>query len=428
MIQDFAAKTVMQSSESTATADHGHPGFQKFLARQPIFDRHGDALGYEILLRSSLDNYFQAPPGRDTSALIVDNYLLFGLDALTGGRKAFLNFTRDALVQDYAALLPNKHVVVELLENIEPDDEVLAACLRLKKAGFTIALDDFIFTENVASLTRYADIIKVDFLATSPEQQNALARRFAPMGIKMLAEKVETREDVDRGMHLGYVYFQGYFFCKPQMMTKRDIPGIKLNYLRILKAINRPIIDLGEVEAILRQEPSLLYKLLRYMNSANFGLRSRVTSIRHALALLGENSLRKWTSVAAMVDLATDKPAELITTALVRARFCEQLAQPLGLPRRETDLFLLGLMSVMDAVLDRKMNEVLSEIQLPDEVKAALMGETNKLRPALESAVAQELGDWDGIQTCVNQMGFDEAQFPEAYLRAVQWVSKLLEQ
>lgn len=428
IILDSEAEIMTQTPAPAVTVNHNHTGFQKFLARQPIFDRHGGALGYEILLRSSLNNYFQAQPGNDTSALIVDNYLLFGLEALTGGRKAFLNFTRDALVQDYAALLPNKHVVVELLENIEPDEEVLAACQRLKKAGYTIALDDFIFTENVASLTRYADIIKVDFLTTSHEEQNALARRFAPMGIKMLAEKVETREDVDRGIQLGYVYFQGYFFCKPQMMTKRDIPGLKLNYLRILKAINRSVIDLGEVEAILRQEPSLLYKLLRYMNSASFGLRSRVTSIRHALALLGENSLRKWTSVAAMVDLADDKPAELITTALVRARFCEQLARPMGLPRRETDLFLLGLMSVMDAVLDRRMDDVLSEIQLPDEVKAALLGETNKIRPALESAVAQEIGDWDSIRTCIDQMDFDAAQFPEAYLQAVQWVSKLLEQ
>lgn len=417
-----------QTSDLVATTDEARSSPQKFLARQPIFDRQGTALGYEILFRSSLNNYFQPQPGKDLSMFMVDNYLLFGLEALTGGKRAFLNFTRDALVQDYAALLSSKHVVVEILEDIEPDDEVLAACQRLKKAGYTIALDDFVFSAHVESLTRFADIIKVDCLATSPEEQNTLARRFMPLGIKMLAEKVETREDVERARQLGYSYFQGYFFCKPQMLSKRDIPGLKLNYLRILKAINCSVIDLGEVEAILRQEPSLLYKLLRYMNSANFGLRSRVTSIRHALALLGENSLRKWTSVAAMVDLADDKPAELITTALVRARFCEQLARPLGLPRRETDLFLLGLMSIMDAVLDRPMDDLLKEIQLPDEVKAALLGECNRFRPALESVIAQENGDWERIKRCVDQMGFDEAQFPDAYIQAVQWVSKLLEE
>ncbi len=416
-----------QNPESEALPPETSPNHQKFLARQPIFDRQGVALGYEILFRSSLNNYFQSQPGKDMSMFVVDNYLLFGLEALTGGKKAFLNFTRDALIQDYAALLSKKHVVVEVLEDIQPDEEVLAACQRLKKAGYTIALDDFVSGPRMDALIPYADIIKVDFRATPPEVQESLVRRFTPQGIHMLAEKVETREDVERARQLGYSLFQGYFFCRPQMLSKRDIPGLKLNYLRILKAINQPEIDLHEVEAVLRQEPSLLYKLLRYLNSANFALRSRITSIRHALALLGENYLRKWTSVAAISDLAGDKPPELISTALVRARFCEQLALPLGLQRRETDLFLLGLMSVMDAVLDRPMNNVVAEIHLPDEVTAALLGEKNRLRPALESAIAQENGDWEGIKSCVEQMGFDEAKFPETYIQAIQWISKLLE-
>jgi c-di-GMP-related signal transduction protein len=402
-------------------------GVQKFLARQPIFDRQGGAMGYEILFRSGLNNFFQPQPDHDASALIVDNYLLFGLEALTGGRKAFLNFTRDALIKDYAALLPSQFVVVEILEDIEPDDEVIAACQRLRKNGYTIALDDFVYSERLDPLISLADIIKVDFLATPMETQQELARRFTPQGIKFLAEKVETRQDADRGLQMGYSYFQGYFFCKPQMMTKRGIPGLKLNYLRILQAINRAAIDLNEVEGILRQEPSLLYKLLRYMNSATFGLRGRVTSIRHALALLGEDSLRKWTSVAAMVDLAADKPAELISTGLVRARFCEQIAHPLGLARRGCDLFLLGLVSVMDAILDRQMSDVLTEIHLPPEVKAALLGEHNQFRLAIDSVVAQEQGDWQGIRSCIEQMDIEEARFPEAYIQSVQWVRQLLE-
>jgi c-di-GMP-related signal transduction protein len=416
----------MQAPSVETGADGNGHVIQKFLARQPILDRHGSVMGYEILFRSSLNNYFQPVPGKDASALIVDNYLLFGLETLTGGRRAFLNFTREALVQDYAVLLPSKHAVVEVLEDIQPDDEVLAACLRLKKAGYMIALDDFIFTENVEALTRFADIIKVDFRTTPVAEQQVMARRFVPHGIRLLAEKVETREDVGRAIEMGYSYFQGYFFCQPQMMQKRDIPGLKLNYLRILQAIHREPIDLAEVEGILRAEPSLLYKLLRYLNSASFGLRGHVTSIRHALALLGENSLRKWTSVAAMVDLADDKPAELITTALVRARFCEQLARPLNLRRRETDLFLLGLMSVMDAVLDRTMSEVLEEIELHQEVKAALLGEPNLFRPALESVVAQERGDWRQITDCVHQMKIDETKFPDAYIEAIQWVKQLV--
>lgn len=399
---------------------------QRYLARQPILDRAGSVFGYEILFRSGLENYFHLEPGQDASARIVDNYLLFGLESLTGGRKAFINFTRDALIHDYAILLPSKHAVVEVLESIEPDEAVIAACQRLKKSGYMIALDDFMFAENAQVLTRFADIIKVDFLATSVETQKQMVRRFGPLGVKLLAEKVESREDAVRAMESGYHYFQGYFFCKPQMLQRRDVPGVKLNYLRILQAINRDPIDLAEVEGILRMEPSLLYKLLRYLNSASFGLRGRVTSIRHALALLGEQCLRKWTSVAALVDLAGDKPGELITTALVRARFCELLASPLCLPRRETDLFLLGLISVMDAVLDRNMSDILTEIQLPPEVKSALLGENNKLKPALDSVVAQERGDWEQVRNCVSLMEIDESKFPDAYFSAIQWVKELM--
>ena len=396
-------------------------GIQKFMARQPIFDQSRSVLGYELLFRTSLENYFQPASGGNTSECVVDNYLLFGLDALTGGRSAFVNFTREALIQDYPMLLPSEQIVVEILEEVQPDDQVLAACRRLKNSGYTIALDDFLFSEAANPLTEFADIIKVDFLTTAPAEREGLVRKFSPLGIKMLAEKVETQSDIAIAQKMGYTYFQGNFFCKPQMMSTREVPGFKLNYLRMLQAINRIHIDLHEVERILRREPSLLIKLLRYLNSAHFALRSRITSIRHALALLGENNVRKWASVVALLDLADDKPSELIVTSLVRARCCEQLAKPLRMPERETDFFLLGLLSVMDAVLDRRMAEVLADMPVNEEVKAALLGSTNQLRTVLDSAIAQELGDWLRLRICAEQMRVDEALIPQAYLQAVQW-------
>jgi len=401
-------------------------GIQKFMARQPIFDQSRSVLGYELLFRTSLENYFQPASGGNTSKCVVDNYLLFGLDALTGGRRAFVNFTREALIQDYPMLLPSEQIVVEIVEDVRPDDQVLAACRRLKDAGYTIALDDFLLSQEANPLTGFADIIKVDFLTTAPAEREGLVRKFSPLGIKMLAEKVETQSDIAIAQKMGYTYFQGNFFCKPQMMSAREVPGFKLNYLHMLRAINRIHLDLHEVERILRQEPSLLMKLLRYLNSANFGLRSRVTSIRHALALLGENNVRKWTSVVALLDLAEDKPAELIVTSLVRARCCELLAQPLRMPERETDLFLLGMLSVMDAVLDRRMVDILAEMPVDEEVKAALSGSTNQLRTVLDSAIAQELGDWHRLRICAEQMKVDEDVFPQAYMQAVQWQRSIL--
>jgi c-di-GMP-related signal transduction protein len=409
-----------ESQPAMSTSDRSL-GIQKFMARQPIFDLGRSVLGYELLFRTSLENYFQPAPGGNTSECVVDNYLLFGLDALTGGRRAFVNFTREALIQDYPMLLPREQIVVEILEEVRPDDQVLAACRRLKNAGYTIALDDFLSSQAANPLAGYADIIKVDFLTTAPAEREGLVHRFSPLGIKMLAEKVETQSDIALAQKMGYTYFQGNFFCKPQMMSAREVPGFKLNYLRMLQVINRMHLDLDEVERILRQEPSLLMKLLRYLNSANFGLRSRVTSIRHALALLGENNVRKWTSVVALLDLAEDKPAELIVTSLVRARCCELLAQPLRMPECETDSFLLGLLSVMDAVLDRRMVDVLAEMPVGEEVKAALLGDTNRLRAVLDSAIAQELGNWHRLRICAEQMRVEEDLILRAYMQAVQW-------
>ena len=396
-------------------------GIQKFMARQPIFDRSRSVLGYELLFRTNLENYFHPASNGNTSECIIDNCLLFGLNTLTGGRKAFVNFTREALIQDYPMLLPWEQIVVEILEDVRPDDQVLAACRRLKNAGYTIALDDFILPQADHSLTGFADIIKVDFLTTAPVERRALARQFSPLGIKMLAEKVETYGDVVTAQKMGYSYFQGYFFCKPQMMSTREVPGFKLNYLRLLHAVNRTNLELSEVEKILRQEPSLLLKLLRYLNSAYFGLRGQVTSIRHALTLLGENSVRKWTSVVALLDLANDKPAELVVTSLIRARFCELLARPLRMPKRETDLFLLGLLSVMDAVLGRSMADVLAEMPVVEDVKTALLGGSNRLRTVLDSVIAQEMGNWHDLRICAENMGVDEEVFPPTYLQAVQW-------
>jgi c-di-GMP-related signal transduction protein len=407
--------------QPVASPPEQYVGVQKFMARQPIFDLSRSVLGYELLFRSNLENYFHPASNGNTSECVVDNCLLFGLNALAGGRKAFVNFTREALIQDYPMLLPSKQIVVEILEDVRPDDQVLAACRRLKNAGYTIALDDFIFSQESHALTEFADIIKVDFLTTPPDERKALAHQFSHLGIKMLAEKVETQSDIVTAQKMGYTCFQGYFFCKPQMMSAREVPGFKLNYLRLLQAVNRTDLELPEVEEILRQEPSLLMKLLRYLNSAYFGLRGQITSIRHALTLLGENNVRKWTSVVALLDLANDKPAELVVISLVRARSCELLARPLRMRERETDLFLVGLLSVMDAVLGRSMVDVLAEMPVVDEIKTALLGGSNRLRTVLDSVIAQEMGNWHDLRICAKQMGVDESVFPQTYLQAVQW-------
>ncbi len=261
---------------------------QKFIARQPIFNAERIIYGYELLFRSSLTNFFDGSNPEAASASAADNMFLFGVERLTQGHRAFLNCTRDFLVRDYATLLPKERVVIEVLETIKIDDEVIDACRRLKQAGYLLALDDFKETLELRPLIELADFIKVDILASSGEEQNRLAREHAKSAIRLVAEKVETYEDFQRTLGWGYSYFQGYFFSRPEILTRHDIPAYKLNYLRVLQAVNRSPMDMNDVSNRIKEEASLSYRLLRYLNSPAFFLASEVSSIPHALSLLGE--------------------------------------------------------------------------------------------------------------------------------------------
>ena len=395
---------------------------KKFVARQPIFDPHQKVYAYELLFRSGMDNFFEASdPDQASTSVIVDSLLLMGMEKLTGGDRAFINCTRNVLIKGYAALLPKDKVVVEILESVEPDDEVVGACLRLKRAGFMLALDDFIYEERLEPLLPLIDFVKVDFRETTERDRKALVEKLSPRGIKMVAEKVETRSELQQASEMGYTYFQGYFFSKPEIVVAQDIPGYKLNYLRVLQAVNQPEINLVELENIIKLEASLTYKLLRYLNSAFFGFRTEIRSIHHALALLGEEELKKWASLIAMAAMGADKPPELVVSVIVRAVFCESLAPRIGMTNRSNDLFLLGMISLIDAVLDRPLPEILEKMPISHEVKEALLGVENRFRDVYETVIAYEAADWRSFAEKARKLNLDEETVPDLYLKSVEW-------
>ena len=395
---------------------------KKFVARQPIFDPHQKVYAYELLFRSGMDNFFDASdPDQASTSVIVDSLLLMGMEKLTGGDRAFINCTRNVLIKGYAALLPKDKVEVEILESVEPDDEVVGACLRLKRARFMLALDDFIYEERLEPLLPLIDFVKVDFRETTEMDRKALVEKLSPRGIKMVAEKVETRSELQQASEMGYTYFQGYFFSKPEIVVAQDIPGYKLNYLRVLQAVNQPEINLVELENIIKLEASLTYKLLRYLNSAFFGFRTEIRSIHHALALLGEEELKKWASLIAMAAMGADKPPELVVSVIVRAVFCESLAPRIGMMNRSNDLFLLGMMSLIDAVLDRPLPEILEKMPISHEVKEALLGVENRFRDVYETVIAYEAADWRSFAEKARKLNLDEETVPDLYLKSVEW-------
>jgi len=244
---------------------------EAFMARQPIFNRGTEVYAYELLFRSGLDNYFSHPnPDFASSRLIADSFLTFDFEKLSGGKKAFINVTGDVLTREYLTMLPRKYTVFEILETVEPTPEVVSACKRLKEAGFLLALDDFVYHRHLAPLVDLADIIKVDFLVTPPGDRQRLVDDLAPRGIRLLAEKLETQDAFDNAVGMGFDYFQGYFFSRPVIFRRSDVPSFKLHYMQVIQEIHKTSMDFERIESIIKQDFSLSYKLIRYVNSPFF--------------------------------------------------------------------------------------------------------------------------------------------------------------
>jgi c-di-GMP-related signal transduction protein len=397
----------------------------KFLARQPILDRRQEVYAYELLFRDGIQDNCDGLDMEMASTSVLDTSFLIGLEKITEGRRMFVNCPRDFLLRGYVSLFPREAVVVEILENVIPDEEIIEACQLLKQEGFLIALDDFVDTPDWAPLVELTDFIKVDFRLTPREEQRALAARYARKGIRMLAEKVETLEEFDAGVKMGYSLFQGYFFCRPEILQHKSLPGFKMAYLELLQAATAPEIDIGLLASQIKHDASITFRLLRYLNSAAFGLRSEIHSITHALSLLGEREMRKWIAVVAVGVLADGKPGELMTVPLVRGRFCELLAPLAGLAHHSNDLFLLGLLSVMDAILGQPLEMILAELPVRQEIKEALLARTGFYRDLLDIAIAHENADWEQVNARLDRLGIAKELVPVLYVSALNWSSAL---
>jgi c-di-GMP-related signal transduction protein len=392
---------------------------EKFIARQPIFDLRLRVFAYELLFRGGPQNAF-TPYANASASVIADSITLFDLQLLTGNDRAFVNLDELALRLGAARLLPPDRIVVEILETVRPSDEILSICRGLRDAGYFLALDDFVDAPQSRPFVELAHFLKVDFQLLGPDARKALAAKYRSPNISLLAEKVETQQDLDEAKSLGFSYFQGYFFCKPSMIETREIPGNKIIQLQLLNAVAAPGLDFDSIEDLLKQEPSLLYRLLRYLNSPVLGLRSEVHSVRQALSLLGEREFRRWVSIFCVIALSSRKPPELIRTALTRAYFCEEISRHIGLQDRSPRFFLLGLLSVADALLDKPMSDVLKLLPVSLEIKTALCGGENSFRDVYEVLLAMERADWQELTAHASRLGCSEEDVPESYQAAIQ--------
>jgi EAL and modified HD-GYP domain-containing signal transduction protein len=342
---------------------------------------------------------------------------------LCDGRRAFVNCTRDTLMKGLVTLLPPATTVVEILESVPDDPEVLATCRSLKEGGYTLALDDYVANDRRHKLAEIVDIIKVEMQLTTPEQRAGLIQQFGPRRCRMLAEKVETQSEFVQSRDQGFVYFQGYFFRRPEILSTRDVPANRLNYLRMLQEVSRAELNLAALEDLVKTEASVCYRLLRYLNSSMFGFRSEIHSVRHALTILGERDLRRWVRLVATVGAGQDRPSDLVLSALVRGRFGELLAPVV--PHGDSDLFLMGLLSLIDAMLEMPMQDVLERISLDQATKAVLLGEPSPLQPVFQLILAHESGQWEQAAKISRSLGLDPETVADQYWEAQQWARKL---
>lgn len=397
-----------------------------YVARQPIFDRKLNVFAYELLYRKDEKNYFDQSVESNvaTSLLLMNSYFNFGLDNLVGDEKAFINFDKDLIKQDIPELLDPTKVVVELLEDIVPDKEFIYKVKELKKKNYIIAIDDFVDDYEFIELVKLSDIIKVDFFENTKEQIEHIVETWRPRGKILLAEKVETQEVFQWAKKLGFSLFQGYFFSKPSMMKEKGISASTYQYIKIMKEIEKEEPDYKAISKIIETDISLTYKLLKLVNS-NFVEKNYVSSIQHGLAILGVNAFKKWLSLAMVQNMANSKPSALIKEAMFRGKFMEQIVREIpALRRSNEEVMFIGILSVLDALLEKSVEDIVEQLPLNQEVCATLLKQESRYLDIYLEVLAYERSSFE-ISEKMKEKGFTMKQFYGFYLEAIKYAEDM---
>ncbi len=394
------------------------------LARQPIFDRQYNIHAYELLFRNN-DTQQSADLelcSGDIATTRVINYsfLELGIERVIGNHIAFVNLTRSFILSDDPIPFGGERVVLEILENIVVDEELINAVKKLALSGYYIALDDFIFHESLRPLIELASIIKVDILALSELELKDHVTLLREYPVKLLAEKVETKAEFELCKELGFDYFQGYFFCRPEIIKDNPIPENKFKLLELLGKLQDPDIEFKTIESIIRQDPGLSLKLLRLLNSAAIGFPRQINSLREGLVILGLKAIKTWTTLIVMSEMSPG-PTELIHVTLVRAKMAEKIAPEFACA---TDAgFLLGLFSTIDTMLSKPMDEIIKSIPLSNESNLALISRGGIKGQLLNCIINYCEGHWSEL----GEDGPSMEKLSSAYIEANDWAKMTLD-
>jgi EAL and modified HD-GYP domain-containing signal transduction protein len=397
-----------------------------YAARQPILDKSKNLFAYELLFRDSIDNVFPDIDGDEaTSKMIEASQFNMGMSEFTGNKPAFINFTLDTLSQGYPEMLTPDEVVIEILETIKPGKKLLGLCKNLYAKGYTLALDDYEHQNVWAHFYPFIKIIKIDIQQTGVEEiKEVLTAIKDHPHIKMLAEKVETHDEYNEMLQLGFDYFQGYFFAKPEMIKTKSLSPSQIAMAELLYETSKTDLDLNSVTSVFERDVSLSYKLLRYANSAIFKRRSEISTIKQALVILGSGELKRFIGLMFAVTANPDKPSELIKMAMVRAKFCELVAHDIRSQLDVSIAFLTGLLSMIDAILDEDMATILEKLPLSEDIKNPLLTKQGVMAALIKLVEFIEQAEWDKTNLVIDKLKLDKDKVVEHYNQAVTWADE----
>lgn len=398
-----------------------------YLARQAIYDKNFKVQGYELLFRNSDENRFIGDIDEDSATIkLISNCATIGLNELINNKKAYINFSQGVLLKDVASLLDKDRVIIEILENVKPTEEVINILKTLKENGYTIALDDVVFYSNYKNFGNLIDIYKIDFMNTNVVERKVLIgalKKFNPKA-KLLAEKIETIKEYNEAIEYGYTYFQGFYFSKPIMIQGKDIPIRNITCFNIMSELLRDDFDLDKIESVIKTDVSISYKLMKFLNSATFSFVQPISSIRQAIMLLGRRELKKWLSLVVMSEMQGGKNEELTTNTIIRGRFCELVQAKIN-PSKKSLAFMVGLFSNLDTYMQRKMEDIIEELPVEEEIKSALVGENNELRKILNLVYSYEKMNVNDIEVFSDALNFDKKVLVDLYMESIEWSNRL---
>ncbi|MFA5904713.1 MAG: HDOD domain-containing protein [Desulfobacula sp.] len=394
-----------------------------FLARQPVFTTEKKMFGYELLFRHGFENCY--PVGTDgdatTSNLLSNIFFPFDFNEILNGKSGLINFTKNLILQNIPLLLPKERFIIEVLEDIEPDENIMSSLSILNKKGYTIALDDFVYHKKFIPMIELSKIIKFDIRATPLQDlYKTLQEIKSDHKIRFLAEKVETYAEFEQAKEMGFDLFQGYFFSKPEVLSTRGITSGQITKLGLVNEVGKRELNLKKIEVLIRKDVSISFKLLKFINSAYFSRRNSINTIKDAMAYLGTEELKRFINIVVISDLSADKPDELIRASIIRARMCESCGKILNTSFLKDELFTLGLFSFMDAILDCKMESILCHIAFSEKMKLALLGQNKEFKIILNMVEVFEKGDWTNkIFNAISGKSI-ESRLPDFYMDSIK--------